>query len=199
MTEQNSLEPRRYSFSSNALEPAASPRSPELPSRAGARHFHGKKSKTVHQGKNLWLQRESILASHRRMCDQKGIHRPPDFCEAGLFKRPVYEPNDLVAEIDIVVVKEAKDTELVVDKKKEAKRQEQELDDEGKEEVELQVRQEEKEEEQSLKEEEIKVDEEEAKEEEEEENHNGEAAPKLALFHNNICEGRCDPFPPVEV
>ena len=188
MTEQNSLEPRRYSFSSNALEPAASPRSPELPRRAGARHFHGKKSKAVHQGKNLWLQRESTLGSRRRKCDQKRIHQT-DFCEAGLFKRPVYEPNDLVAETEIVVVKAAKNTELVVDKKKGAKRQEQKLDDEEKEEVELQVRQEEKEEE-------IKVDE---AEEEEEENHNGEVAPKLALFHNNICEGRCDPFPPVEV
>ena len=195
MTEQNSLEPRRYSFSSNALEPAASPRSPELPRRAGARHFHGKKSKAVHQGKNLWLQRESTLGSRRRKCDQKRIHQT-DFCEAGLFKRPVYEPNDLVAETEIVVVKEAEDTELVVEEKKEAKRQEEKLDDEGKEEVELQVRQEE---EQSLKEEEIKVDEEEVEEEEEEENHNGEVAPKLALFHNNICEGRCDPFPPVEV
>ena len=166
------LEPRRYSFSSNALEAGVSS-SPES-TRRGLKHFYRKRTETVCPG----AQRKSSIASHWNKCHQNrnsALEVGADDGAHQLSQWGVYEPNNLAIDVEVVIVKEA---DLVDGDDEEEER--------GHNLVEVDVQ----EKEHSV----VKF------MSEEEEGHQVEGlVHKQLVIQNNICVERTASFPPVEV
>ena len=171
------LEPRRYSFSSNALEAGVSS-SPES-TRRGLKHFYRKRTETVCPG----AQRKSSIASHWNKCQQNrnsALEVGADDGAHQLSQWGIYEPNNLAIDVEVVIVKEAD----LVDGDDEEEEREHNL-------VEVDVEREvQQEKEHSV----VKF------MSEEEEGHQVEGlVHKQLVIQNNICVERTASFPPVEV